>query len=804
MGVLRRRKRGVVVRLVLDRDPTAATGDPSRAGPTDGKRASDGPAPSLQVSGRVATSFAEGLGQRRQRPLQRAGDSGSTSSELPRLRVNRRAGASPRRMMAAAGGLLDGRSVDQDRAAAERTSAVDPPTPAPPRPPASRTPRVRASSRRRLDEDGPWSGAHASEVRSAGRPATRAGGWQPPEDDPRALWQVIRERRASGELPHSPARARPGRGGAGTANGSVRLPSEPAPWRRPPARRGRVSGPVVLVGVLGICLLVALGSFAYISRGGGTARAPGAAASSIHLVLSAPASVEAGVPFSVAVTAESGHDRALRSFAGTVHFSTTYAGAGVRLPSQFTFAASDRGTHRFVDSVRLLTSGDQLLTASDPGTLGVASGVAPIRVVSAPATRLLVSAPPAATAGSPFSVTVTALDRFGNVATGFRGPVELSTSDRLGGVVLPHEYVFTAADAGVHTFTDAVTLVGDGRQSLRASDPTSRAIAAGAQPLPVVVAPAIHLAVDAPATVFSGAPFSLTVVAEGRGGTIASGYTGTVHFTTSDAGAGVSLPANFTFVRADHGRHTFVDAVTLATGGEQTVSAVDTSQAGVEGTSAAIAVSDESATRLLLSTPATVRAGSPFSLTVTALNENGSIDSAFRGTVQFGSIDSGTGIRLPPDYTFVRGDDGVHTFSGGAELVTVGTERLTAVDAGLRSVSGTSPVITVIPGPAKRLEIAAPARVAAGAPFTVTVTALDAYGNTAPAFTGAVRVSTVGGRPSRGMVVGYSFRAADRGVHAFVRALSLEPGSGQRVIAIDPGDRSLTGSSSLIAVVSRP
>src|SRR5207248_189967 len=64
---------------------------------------------------------------------------------------------------------------------------------------------------------------------------------------------------------------------------------------------------------------------------------------------------------------------------------------------------------------------------------------------------LQVSAPATATAGSSFSVTVSALTASGGVDAGYTGTVHLTSTD--GQAVLPADYAFTAADAGTHTFT---------------------------------------------------------------------------------------------------------------------------------------------------------------------------------------------------------------------------------------------------------------------------------------------------------------------------------------------------------------
>src|SRR5208282_2857960 len=48
---------------------------------------------------------------------------------------------------------------------------------------------------------------------------------------------------------------------------------------------------------------------------------------------------------------------------------------------------------------------------------------------------------------------------------------------------------------------------------------------------------ATHVAVTAPGTAISGSPFSITVTALDQLGDTATGYTGTVHFTSTDSAA---------------------------------------------------------------------------------------------------------------------------------------------------------------------------------------------------------------------------------------------------------------------------
>ena len=62
----------------------------------------------------------------------------------------------------------------------------------------------------------------------------------------------------------------------------------------------------------------------------------------------------------------------------------------------------------------------------------------------------------AQTAGTAFSVTVTAKDASNATVTGYTGTISFSSNDPQ--AVLPASYPFVAGDEGTHTFTDGVTL----------------------------------------------------------------------------------------------------------------------------------------------------------------------------------------------------------------------------------------------------------------------------------------------------------------------------------------------------------
>ena len=79
---------------------------------------------------------------------------------------------------------------------------------------------------------------------------------------------------------------------------------------------------------------------------------------------------------------------------------------------------------------------------------------------------LQIQAPTSVTAGVPFTATVTAQYN-GKPDTAIDGPIHFTSSDKA--AILPTLYVFTAADAGSHTFTNLL-LMTPGPQTMTVSD----------------------------------------------------------------------------------------------------------------------------------------------------------------------------------------------------------------------------------------------------------------------------------------------------------------------------------------------
>jgi hypothetical protein len=105
-------------------------------------------------------------------------------------------------------------------------------------------------------------------------------------------------------------------------------------------------------------------------------------------------------------------------------------------------------------------------------------------------------------------------------------------------------------------------------------------------------------------------------------------------------------------------------------------------------------------TQFDLSGPSSITPGSPFAVTVTALDSMGNVATGYTGTVHFSSSDTAVGVILPGDYTFIPFDDGVHMFSG-LELETLGSQTITVTDTAMSAVTGSLTVdVALVPEPA--------------------------------------------------------------------------------------------------------
>ncbi len=369
------------------------------------------------------------------------------------------------------------------------------------------------------------------------------------------------------------------------------------------------------------------------------------------------------------------------------------------------------------------------------------------------------------------SFTVTARDSLGNVATGYTGTVHFASSDRQAG--LPADATLTN---GVGSFN--TTLKTAGAQLLTVTDTVAKTITGTSALIAVLPTAATHLSFTAPAAVTAGTPLTFTVTALDQFNNQAVTYAGTVHFTSTDSAA--SLPADSALA---FGLGTF--SVTLNTPGSQTLTATDTTTSTIAGTSNAISVSPVigAATHFAVSSPSTITAGSAFVFTVKALDSKGNTASGYAGTVDFSSSDGQAG--LPANGTLASG---IGYFA--AVLKTAGNQALNVTDTVNNAIAGTSAVITTGAAAASHFALALPAAAPVGTGLSVTVTAVDSYGNTATGYNGTVLISSSDG--AAGLPANKTLTS---GAGTF--SVTLNTPGNQTVIATDSVNGTITGSGAV-------
>ena len=512
--------------------------------------------------------------------------------------------------------------------------------------------------------------------------------------------------------------------------------------------------------------------------------------SATHLAFIAPTTVVAGQPYSIGLVPLAQNNYIVGNQSGIAQVTTSDGQAELVSYYQNVYSGlvydsafgpgfiSDIPFEPTVQSsacdfeVIFKTAGAQTITATDTSFSGF-TVTATIDVVPANAASLTVTAPSGATAGTPVSVTVTAKDEYNNIATGYSGSVQFTSTDSGSASVLPSNYTFQPADDGVHVFSSGVKLVTGGGQTVTVASEGNGypwPVTAGSATVSVGPGATAKFAVSAPGVVGWGGSFPFTVVAEDTFGNATPAYNGTVHFTSSDTNENVILPTNQSLT---NGVGTF--SATLMTVGTQTITA---SSGGSSG-SAAIAVEPHFAVTL----PSSAMAGNSFNFTVKAVDANNGLVSGYSGTVDFASSD-GDAV-LPVNATITNGV-GIFT----ATLDTTGAQTISATDNNHNVITGTSSNTSVGPGVAASLSIVAPAGVSDAASFSFMVYALDSFGNVATSFNGTVHFS---GGGSGAELPGNA--ALTNGVGTFSAFL---PSDGTPTLtAVDTSNSALAGSTNV-------
>jgi hypothetical protein len=246
--------------------------------------------------------------------------------------------------------------------------------------------------------------------------------------------------------------------------------------------------------------------------------------------------------------------------------SQTYTAAGYDqygnslgdLTASTTFTIAPNGSCTG-SSCTATVAGAHTVTGTNAGKTGTAS----LTVTPGPLNQLTISPTSATiTAGGSQGYTATGSDQYGNSL----GDLTASTTFTVGPNGSCAGATCTATVAGAHTVTGT-----NAGKTATAS-------------LNVIAGAAAKLTLTAPSSAPANHAFNVAVSLSDQYGNVATGYRGTVHFSTSDLLAQTlgDMPADYTFTAADGGTHTFTAA--LATIGNQTITAADTGNGSLSDT----------------------------------------------------------------------------------------------------------------------------------------------------------------------------------------------------------------------------
>ena len=401
-----------------------------------------------------------------------------------------------------------------------------------------------------------------------------------------------------------------------------------------------------------------------------------------HFSLALPASATAGSAVTLTVTALNASSQIALGYTGTVHFTSTDSHA--ILPLDYTFTAADNGTHVF--SVIFDSTGIQTITVTDAINSAVNSASS-ITVNPDPTiTSLSASANPSVfgqqvslralvTPANSSSLTPTGVVTFSDGATQL-GTVTLSSGMA----------IFNTSSLGVGTHSITAAYGGDSNFAPSTSSVFSQVVNQAGTTTSLSASPN-------PSNFGQPVTLTATIAAVAPG---AGSPTGTVTFQDG------TIPLS-TGTLNSAGNATF--STSSLTSGSHSVTASYSGDSNfLVSTSAPINVTVSlTAIHLAVSAPASAIAGTPFSLTVTALNAANQTLTTYTDTVILSSTDA-QAILLPLTYTFTAADQGVHIFTA-ITLNTPGNQTITATDASNATIKGSSALISVASPPPPVVQI---------------------------------------------------------------------------------------------------
>ncbi len=508
--------------------------------------------------------------------------------------------------------------------------------------------------------------------------------------------------------------------------------------------------------------------------------APGALDQLAFTVQPAQAVAGASMAPAVQVTARDAFGNTVTSFNGAVTMQIGTNPAGGTLGGTTTVAAAS-GVATFSSLTIDRSASGYTLTATTAGPPATAGTSAAFTVVAAAASQLVFTSQPASTtAGALMNFAVTALDPFGNVATGFTGNVTLAIGNNPGGATLSGTTAL-AAVAGVANFSVSINRTGSGYTFTAAA---SGLAGATSQSFDIATGLAAMLAFTSqPANATAGTLIgTVRVTAQDNQGNPVTSFTGDITLAIGTNPGGGVLAGTKT-VTAVAGVAQFTDLSIERSGVGYTLTA--TAPGNLTGTSAGFDITPAAASQLAFTRqPPSTIAGATISPgpQVTAQDPFGNAVTSFTGDVTV-AIGTNPGTGVLAGTPMVAAVNGVATF-GALNINRSGTGyTLNATAPGL--AGATSSTFDIVAGAATKLVYAvAPANTSAGAPIApaVQVAAQDALGNTDLTYVANVMMA-IGTNPGGGTLSGATTLAASGGVATFSNLSIERTGTGYTLTA---------------------
>lgn len=252
------------------------------------------------------------------------------------------------------------------------------------------------------------------------------------------------------------------------------------------------------------------------------------------------------------------------------------------------------------------------------------------------------------TAGTSFTITVTAKDAFGNTIPWYTGTVHFSSNDS--SAVLPADYTFQAQDQGIKTFT--VTLKTAGTNTITVAEATNSQVNGNSGNIAVTHAATVSSIAITPAT-----------------SAITAGTTKTFTATATDPYGNtwdITPTTTWSINGTAHGNWSS-NIYTSETAGTWTVRGT----LGSNTATVTLTVNPATVDHFTISTPDSITVRIPFDITVTALDAYGNKATGFNGVV---TLTSSIGAIYPsPSGTFTAGiwTGPVASTSWGSVSITV-------------------------------------------------------------------------------------------------------------------------------------